>query len=66
MYAGVTLFMICATIVIGSWSAIVPGGLVISLFVIRTGVEDRTLIINLPGYLQYCEQGQYRLLPGIW
>ena len=66
MYAGVILYMICAPIVPGSWWALVTGGLVISLFVIRTGVEDRTLMNNLPGYFKYSEQVRYRLLPGIW
>ena len=66
MYAGVILFMICAPIVPGSLWALVSGGLVISYFVIRTGVEDRTLMNNLPGYLEYSEQVRYRLLPGLW
>ncbi len=66
MYAGAILFMICVPIVPGSWWALVTGGLVISLYVIRTVVGDRTLINNLPGYLQYSEQVRYRLVPGIW
>lgn len=34
----------------GSWEAFIPGGLVISLFVIRTGEEDRKLINDLADY----------------
>lgn len=65
-YVGVIIFMLCVPIVLGSWWAFGPGGLIIILFVIRTGLEDRTLIKKLPGYLQYSQQVRYRLLPGIW
>jgi protein-S-isoprenylcysteine O-methyltransferase Ste14 len=36
------------------------------VFVVRTALEDRTLHEELPGYDEYAERTQYRLLPGVW
>ena len=42
------------------------GGLAAVLMVIRTALEDRTLLDELDGYRAYAEQTRFRLLPGIW
>lgn len=34
--------------------------------VIRTILEDKTLLAELPGYNEYAEKVPYRLIPGIW
>jgi protein-S-isoprenylcysteine O-methyltransferase Ste14 len=34
--------------------------------VIRTALEDRTLLAELPGYAEYAQRVRYRLLPGVW
>jgi protein-S-isoprenylcysteine O-methyltransferase Ste14 len=34
--------------------------------VVRTILEDRTLIAELPGYKEYAGKVRYRLVPGIW
>lgn len=34
--------------------------------VIRTALEDRTLLAELPGYTEYAEKVRYRLVPGVW
>ena len=34
--------------------------------VVRTALEDRTLIAELPGYREYAEKVRSRLLPGAW
>jgi protein-S-isoprenylcysteine O-methyltransferase Ste14 len=36
------------------------------LFIVRTKLEDRSLIAELPGYQEYAEQVRYRLVPGLW
>ncbi len=66
MYVGVILSVICVPIVLGSWWALIPGVIIAVLFVVRTVLEDRTLISKLPGYLTYCQEVQYRLIPGVW
>ncbi len=34
--------------------------------IIRTILEDRTLLAELPGYREYAQKVRYRLIPGIW
>ncbi len=34
--------------------------------VVRTALEDRMLLQELPGYKEYAEKTRYRLIPGIW
>jgi protein-S-isoprenylcysteine O-methyltransferase Ste14 len=49
-----------------SYWALVPGGLIGVLFIIRTALEDRFLQADLPGYRAYTRMVRYRLIPGIW
>jgi protein-S-isoprenylcysteine O-methyltransferase Ste14 len=37
-----------------------------TLAIIRTTLEDRTLLAELTGYKEYAEKVRYRLIPGIW
>ena len=66
MYVGTIFFGVCTPLFLGSWWALVPGGLLAGLFVVRTALEDRTLREELPGYAEYAERVRYRLLPGVW
>jgi len=66
MYAGVILGMLGLPLALGSWWALVPGGLLAILFVMRTALEDRMLLRELPGYADYALRTRYRLAPGIW
>ena len=34
--------------------------------IIRTALEDKTLIAELPGYKEYTGRVRYRLIPGVW
>ena len=65
-YVGIILAALCTPLVLDSWLALIPGLLIVILFVIRTGLEDRTLQAELPGYPEYAAKVRYRLLPGIW
>ena len=47
------------------WS-ILPVGILIILFVIRTSLEDRVLLNELEGYAEYALKTRYRMIPGIW
>ena len=53
-------------LMMGSWWAYVPVGIMCTLIVVRTALEDKTLINELPGYAEYTLKTKYRLLPGIW
>ena len=66
MYAMLIPFMTGIALVLGSWWALLPGGLIGVLFVIRTALEDKMLQQELPGYRDYAQKVRYRLFPGIW
>ena len=66
MYAAVIPFIFCIALVLGSWWALIPGGVIAALFVIRTALEDRMLRAELPGYAEYAAHVRYRLVPGVW
>lgn len=53
-------------VALGSPWACIPTVLLVALTVVRTGLEDRTLIAKLPGYREYAEKTTKRLVPGIW
>ena len=65
-YVGGILHHIATPLMLGSWWALIPGGIGALLFVIRTALEDKTLQEELPGYAEYMQLTRYRLLPGIW
>jgi protein-S-isoprenylcysteine O-methyltransferase Ste14 len=66
MYAGILFMSWGMPLLLGSWWALVPGVLIIALFVVRTSLEDRTLQEELVGYKDYAQKVRYRLIPGIW
>lgn len=65
-YVGTILFELAVPVMLGSWWALIPGGLSALLFVVRTALEDKTLQEELDGYREYSQRVRYRLLPGIW
>ncbi len=65
-YVGTILFELAVPVMLGSWWALIPGGLSALLFVVRTALEDKALLDELDGYREYAERTRYRLLPGIW
>ena len=66
MYAAIFPFVVSIPLALGSWWALIPGGLICVLFVLRTALEDRMLQDELPGYREYAAHVRYRLLPGVW
>jgi protein-S-isoprenylcysteine O-methyltransferase Ste14 len=65
-YVGTIAFELATPIMLGSVWALIPGGLGALLLIIRTVLEDRTLLEELDGYKDYAQRVRYRLLPGIW
>jgi protein-S-isoprenylcysteine O-methyltransferase Ste14 len=66
MYASIIPMMFSTALLLGSWRALIPAGLIAVLFVIRTALEDHTLSNEPPGYAEYKVEVRYPLLPGIW
>jgi protein-S-isoprenylcysteine O-methyltransferase Ste14 len=65
-YVGMILTLSGTPLLLGSLWALIPAGLVACLYVVRTALEDRTLLEELEGYKDYAQQVRYRLLPGMW
>jgi protein-S-isoprenylcysteine O-methyltransferase Ste14 len=65
-YLGAILYELAIPILLASWWALIASGLNAILLIVRTVLEDRTLRVELTGYVGYTRQVRYRLLPGIW
>jgi protein-S-isoprenylcysteine O-methyltransferase Ste14 len=66
MYLGILFYGSAIPVFLGSWWALVPGGIILLLFIIRTAFEDRMLQERLPGYREYAGEVRYKLVPGVW
>jgi protein-S-isoprenylcysteine O-methyltransferase Ste14 len=65
-YVGIILAYVGTPIMLGSWWAIVIGVVTALLMIVRTALEDKTLLKELDGYRDYAARVRYRLLPGVW
>ena len=65
-YFGMILTAIGIPLILGSLWGFVPSGIAIVLTLIRTSLEDKTLINELPGYREYSHKIRYRLFPYVW
>ena len=66
MYVGVILMWLSTALILGSCWALVPGGIIAAIFVVRTALEDRLLQAELPGYADYAKRVRRRLIPAVW
>jgi protein-S-isoprenylcysteine O-methyltransferase Ste14 len=66
MYAGTILYDVCVPPLLGSWVGLAVSAVMITMAVLRTTLEDRTLQAELPGYREYARRVRFRLLPGVW
>jgi protein-S-isoprenylcysteine O-methyltransferase Ste14 len=65
-YTGIIFMIFGLAIMLGSLWALIPGGIIAILFIIRTLLEDNILKKELPGYREYTHRVRFRLIPGIW
>jgi protein-S-isoprenylcysteine O-methyltransferase Ste14 len=65
-YFGMLISTIGFPFLLGSLWSIIPVTISILLLLIRTYLEDKTLISELAGYREYTQKTQYRLIPGVW
>ena len=65
-YAGAIVGTLCTPLILGTWYTLIPAGAITLLFIVRTGLEDRTLRKELDGYEAYAQHTRYRLFPGVW
>ena len=65
-YLSGILWMSSIPLIIGSLYTFIPVMVYTALMTLRTHLEDRTLLDELPGYSEYAKRVRYRLIPLIW
>jgi protein-S-isoprenylcysteine O-methyltransferase Ste14 len=65
-YLGTIIAHLAMPLLLGSPWAMIPALLLSALFVLRTLLEDKTLMDELPGYRSFAVRIRYRLLPLFW
>lgn len=65
-YTGYIVGAIATPLALGSVYALTMSFLIIIIFIIRTYLEDQTLLSELEGYKEYAQKVKYRLIPFIW
>ncbi len=66
MYAGCMIFFLSTPLLLGSWCGLALAPALMVVFVVRTLMEERTLMVKLHGYAEYAARVRYRLVPLIW
>ena len=66
MYSGIIIFVISHCLALGSLYSLIPAGLFVITFIVRTNFEDNMLKNELEGYTEYMGKTRYRLVPYIW
>lgn len=65
-YAGALWSNLAVPLFLDSKWAFLPAAFLTIVLVIRTRLEDKTLLDELSGYRDYARQVRFRLLPGLW
>jgi protein-S-isoprenylcysteine O-methyltransferase Ste14 len=65
-YLGMLMSLLAFPLVMQSYWAFVPAGIGAGVLVIRTVLEDRFLVEELPGYAEYTNRTRSKLLPGLF
>lgn len=66
MYLSATILYLSSSLVLGSFYALIPMGVLPFLLAYRILNEEKVLIKGLPGYDQYMKKVRYRLIPFVW
>lgn len=65
-YAGAILAQASTPLLLGSPWALIPTAASVIGYIVRTALEDKTLLVELPGYAEFAETTRHRLVPGLW
>ena len=66
MYAGAFVMLLGTPLALGSWLALAPVAIVCAVIVWRLLDEEKLLVAELPGYVEYRARVGARLVPFIW
>lgn len=65
-YSGAIVYELTVSLLLNSWWAFIPSILGAAMLVLRTALEDRTLLAELEGYKEYARKVRFRLIPSLW
>jgi protein-S-isoprenylcysteine O-methyltransferase Ste14 len=65
-YMGSFIQAVGFPLIFTSYWSILPVSVMLVLLVVRTRLEDNTLMTELNGYTEYAFKTRYKLIPGIW
>jgi len=65
-YLGMIISLMGFPLLLGSIWSTIPIVFAIALLVVRTRLEDETLVQELSGYGQFALKTRYRVIPGVW
>jgi protein-S-isoprenylcysteine O-methyltransferase Ste14 len=66
MYFGALFLFIGTPLALGSWWTLLLVPALIPILVARILNEEKVLVRELPGYVEYKHNVRYRLIPGVW
>jgi len=66
MYLGITMMFLATPVALGSSWAMIPFLLIPVVLVFRILNEEKVLLRDLPGYVEYCRKVRYRMIPRVW
>lgn len=66
MYLGVLIMVVGVPLALDSWWGLAIIALIMPVLIWRILDEERLLKHDLPGYMEYTHQVQYRLVPYLW
>ena len=65
-YLGLLTSLLAFPLVMNSYWAFIPAGIGAALLAVRTVLEDRFLVKELPGYKDYANRTRWKLLPALF
>lgn len=66
MYSATLLMFLSMPLILGSWWGLIIQLVYPALIIVRLQAEERLLVQELDGYVEYRQKVKYRLLPGVW
>jgi protein-S-isoprenylcysteine O-methyltransferase Ste14 len=66
MYLGSGVMFLAIPLALGSYLALIPALFTPIFLVLRILDEEKVLLLELPGYQEYTQKTQYRLIPRVW
>lgn len=66
MYSAIIVMYLAMPVALGSWWGLIPALATVPMLVARTVDEEKMLVGDLPGYVEYRQRVRWRIVPGIW